>query len=63
MKNNNQLSLQSSSSKSLLSFQNLIYEISSETNESKQKDVTLPFYFICLLHLANEHVSYYIYYI
>ena len=34
-----------------LSFQELVREIASE---QKQKDVTLPFYFICLLHLANE---------
>lgn len=29
----------------------------TSSKESNQ-DVTLPFYFICLLHLANEHVSY-----
>jgi len=34
-----------------LSFQDLVREIATE---QKQKDVTLPFYFICLLHLANE---------
>jgi hypothetical protein len=26
-------------------------------DEVRQRDVSLPFYFICLLHLANEHVS------
>ena len=38
-----------------LSFQNMIAEL-AEGDEVRQKDVTLPFYFICLLHLANEHV-------
>lgn len=36
------------------SFQDLVCEISSG---QRQKDVTLPFYFICLLHLANEKVT------
>jgi hypothetical protein len=37
-----------------LSFQHLIQDLSVN---SRQKDVSLPFYFICLLHLANENVS------
>jgi hypothetical protein len=36
------------------SFQDLVCDISSG---QRQKDVTLPFYFICLLHLANEKVT------
>lgn len=40
-----------------LSFQNLLKKLS---NEQEQRDVTLPYYFICLLHLANEKVSYFI---
>jgi hypothetical protein len=36
-----------------MSFQELVRDISSSQN---QKDATLPFYFICLLHLANEKV-------
>ena len=34
-----------------MSFQELVCDIA---NEQKQREVTLPFYFICLLHLANE---------
>lgn len=37
-----------------MSFQSMISDIASQP---RQKDVSLPFYFICLLHLANEHVS------
>lgn len=37
-----------------LSFQSMVTDLSLH---SKQKDVSLPFYFICLLHLANENVS------
>jgi len=40
-----------------LSFQEVITEIAGEDGGARQQDVTLPFYFICLLHLANEHVS------
>ena len=36
-----------------VSFQDLISDISSQ---QRQKEVSLPFYFICLLHLANEKV-------
>lgn len=36
-----------------MSFQDLVCDI---TTGQRQKDVTLPFYFICLLHLANEKV-------
>jgi hypothetical protein len=36
-----------------LSFQQLI---SSLATEQRQADVSLPYYFICLLHLANEKV-------
>ena len=36
-----------------LSFQNIISDLSIT---QQQKDVSLPFYFICLLHLANEKV-------
>ena len=39
---------------SVLSFQDVITDIS---HEQQQKDVSLSFYFICLLHLANEKVS------
>ena len=41
-----------------VSFQDLISDISVK---QKQKEVTLPFYFICLLHLANEKVTYIFY--
>jgi condensin complex subunit 2 len=44
--------------KSALSFQDMICELAAG-DEVRQKDVTLPFYFICLLHLANEHVSHF----
>jgi len=54
-----------------LSFQHMIYQLASTSSTSSycngdaaaaavketNQDVTLPFYFICLLHLANEHVS------
>lgn len=43
----------SQSQPNVLSFQDVISDIS---NEQKQKDVSLSFYFICLLHLANEKV-------
>ncbi len=36
-----------------LSFQEVVNEISLK---QEQKDVSLSFYFICLLHLANEKV-------
>ena len=36
----------------VLSFQELVCDIANE--EKCQKDVTVSFYFICLLHLANE---------
>lgn len=36
-----------------MSFQNIVKSLSSEM---QQKDVTVPYYFICLLHLANEEV-------
>ena len=36
-----------------MSFQHMI---SSIATNPRQKDVSLPFYFICLLHLANENV-------
>ena len=39
-----------------LSFQDLVSEIA---NGQKQSDVTISYYFICLLHLANEKVNYY----
>ena len=46
-----------------LSFQQMICQIASNNSngsmDGSNKDVTLPFYFICLLHLANEHVSIY----
>eukprot|EP01034_Spumella_vulgaris_P026475 gene26475-33056_t len=35
-----------------LSFQHLISDIAADP---RQKDVSISFYFICLLHLANEH--------
>jgi hypothetical protein len=38
-----------------LSFQHLISDIAADP---RQKDVSISFYFICLLHLANEHVSF-----
>jgi condensin complex subunit 2 len=37
-----------------VSFQELVQDLS--TNK-QQKDVSLAYYFICLLHLANENVS------
>jgi condensin complex subunit 2 len=37
-----------------LSFQEVVNEIAAG---QRQQDVTLPFYFICLLHLANEKVG------
>ena len=37
------------------SFQTLIKDINKDPG-SQQKDASLPFYFICLLHLANEKV-------
>jgi hypothetical protein len=39
-----------------LSFQSMISDLAAG-DEVRQRDVSLPFYFICLLHLANEHVS------
>lgn len=39
-----------------MSFQTMIADLAAG-DEVRQRDVTLPFYFICLLHLANEHVS------
>ena len=39
-----------------MSFQNLVHELGDE--KQQQKDVSLAYYFICLLHLANENVSY-----
>lgn len=45
------------SSKPLLkedvSFQELVQDLSINPN---QKDISVPYYFICLLHLANENV-------
>lgn len=38
------------------SFQSLIQDINQQPG-SYQKDASLPFYFICLLHLANEKVQ------
>lgn len=38
-----------------VSFHELVKDLSSE--EDQQKDVSLAYYFICLLHLANENVS------
>lgn len=37
-----------------LSFQEVVNDLAQE---QKQSEVTLPFYFICLLHLANEKVN------
>jgi hypothetical protein len=37
-----------------LSFQKLITDMNIQ---QQQEDVSLPFYFICLLHLANEKVN------
>ncbi len=35
-----------------------LQEVVTHMSENEtQKEVTFPFYFICLLHLANEHVS------
>jgi Condensin complex subunit 2 len=36
-----------------MSFKDMLRDLSSDQG---QKDATLPFYFICLLHLANEKV-------
>lgn len=38
---------------SALSFQSVVRDIAQQPS-SQQKDASLPFYFICLLHLANE---------
>jgi condensin complex subunit 2 len=38
-----------------LSFQEMVQELSENM---QQKDVTISYYFICLLHLANEQVCY-----
>ena len=35
-----------------ISFQDAVREMEEQKT---QADVTLPFYFICMLHLANEH--------
>ena len=40
------------SGKASLSFQDMISEVASRP---RQKDVSMSFYFICLLHLANEN--------
>lgn len=37
----------------VLSFQDVVNDISQQ---QRQSDVSLSFYFICLLHLANEKV-------
>ena len=39
---------------STLSFQKLVTDLS---NSNEQKEASLQYYFICLLHLANENVS------
>ncbi len=38
-----------------LSFQGVVAQLAEE---QKQNDVSLSFYFICLLHLANEKVTF-----
>jgi condensin complex subunit 2 len=38
-----------------LSFQNIVSDIAQDQT---QKDASLSFYFICLLHLANEKVTF-----
>mmetsp|Transcript_46549 Transcript_46549/g.96801 ORF Transcript_46549/g.96801 Transcript_46549/m.96801 type:complete len:235 (-) Transcript_46549:68-772(-) len=43
--------LRSQNEVTMLSFQNTVHDM--EANQS-QSDVTLPFYFICILHLCNE---------
>jgi condensin complex subunit 2 len=50
------LSAASTGDREALSFQSMISDLAAG-DEVRQRDVTLPFYFICLLHLANEHVS------
>jgi hypothetical protein len=52
----------SAHAKQQLSFQDMILDVASEDPDgiagmNRRRDATLPFYFICLLHLANEHVS------
>lgn len=37
-----------------ISFQDMVKDLGGSM---QQKDVTLPYYFICLLHLANEQVG------
>jgi len=37
-----------------MSFHSMVDELGESTREGAQKEATLPFYFICLLHLANE---------
>ena len=46
----------STSGSAPLSFQEVVKSVATST-ESKQKDASLSFYFISLLHLANEKVS------
>lgn len=38
-----------------LSFQKLVKDLSIGQEKQQQKDVSLAYYFICLLHLANEN--------
>ncbi len=38
-----------------LSFQKLVKDLSGGEEKQQQKDVSLAYYFICLLHLANEN--------
>ncbi len=45
---------QQSETEESMSFQGLIQDLAANP---RQKDVTVSFYFICLLHLANENVS------
>ena len=44
--------------KDTLSFQNVVKEVAT-CPSTKQKDASLSFYFISLLHLANEKVCYF----
>jgi condensin complex subunit 2 len=42
-------------SNNTLSFQKLVKNLSVGPEKQPQKDASLSYYFICLLHLANEH--------
>lgn len=40
-----------------MSFQRLVAQMEHDNTDGQQKEASLSFYFICLLHLANEKVN------